>query len=176
MTGTKKLLHIRLKKAKPAQIDCHPYFLSELELTKPQKLSLLRSHFLAPPRLVTLALQNCQDNPPFIINSPEDDTIQIIMKNNTTAKIGKDFYFDEITLQAWKMIISLYDNLKMKNSFEDFMETLSEYPKYRITQFIEEYNDFIKNGSNAAWKELRSQVELYIYDHFKNSIPDLNTL
>jgi len=166
-----KKLHIKLKKAKPSQIDYHPYFLSEFELTKPQKLSLLRSHYLAPPRLVTLALQASSDSP-FLINSPEDDTLQIIMKNNTTANIGKEFYFDEITLVAWKMIIALYDHLKTKNLFDDFMDTLSDYPKYRINQFIEEYNDFIKHGSNAAWKELRSQVELHIYDHFKNSTLD----
>ena len=96
------------------------------------------------------------------------------MKNNTTTKIGKDFYFDEITLTAWKMIIALYETLKTKNSFEDFMDTLSDYPKYRVTQFIEEYNDFMRHGENAAWKELRSQVELYIYDHFKNNTHDLN--
>jgi len=166
-------VHIRLKKAKQAEIDYHPYFLSELELTKTQKLHLMRSHYLAPTRLLTLALQSISTTPPpFILQCPESDTVQVIMKNNTTAKIGKDFYFDEITLVAWKMIIALYDHLKTKNLFESFMNTLSDYPKYRVQQFIEEYNDFIKNGDNPAWKDLRSQIELHIYDFIKNNKSD----
>ncbi len=159
----KTKLHIRLKTNQKSMetvtIDIHPYFISRAELTKAEKVYLMKSHYLAPRRLVKTCIEkyiNTHESPPFKFL---DDKRVLVFNNAGNTSVGKDFYIDEVTLTAWKTIIMLYDCLKQKNQFEDFLCMLSDYPKYRVVQFIEEFAEFNKNGANAAWYDLRSQVE-----------------
>jgi len=142
-----------------SQKQLPPPFINEIELTKSEKLFLMKSHYLAPRRLVKMAIQKYIDLhgiPPFQF---QEEHVLVRSDEHTTHTVGREFYIDEVTLAAWKRIISFYDALKQKGIFDDFLEMLSDYPKYRVGQFLEEYADFSCHGANVAWCELRSQIE-----------------
>jgi len=73
---------------------------------------------------------------------------------------------EDIVLQAWKHVVSVYEQLKENiDEYETFMERHTEYTQYRIKQFVEDYEDFIKHGENPTWIDFKMQVRDIIFHH-----------
>lgn len=135
------------------------------------KESLMKAHFLAPPRLVMLSMRHhLKKHDPCLIKIPKKDShVWEVYNKNTNAYeiVSQEFILDEIVFQAWKSIMQMYDELKQNDEYDSFMESLSDYVKYRIKQLNEDFIDFTKkSSSNNTWVEIRQQILEVILELF----------
>ncbi len=121
--------------------------------------SLVKAHYLSVPRLVLHIMKKHKVSYTFV-QSKKCPNHYII--NGET--ILKDIAIDEITMQAWNIIMSFYDELMAEDEFDLLMESLSPYTQYRINQFIEDYKEFQKTGEHFTWIELREQTATILDD------------
>ena len=125
-----------------------------------QKISLLQSHYLSIGRLIKITIEHYNSNNvtlPFQVHSNE--LALFCTEHNIFIPVASnDVILDDLTLRAWKYIVGIYEQLKQKDLLDEVIERLGSYTTFRINEFLEDYQDFIKNGENMTWKDLKDQV------------------